>query len=118
MTAVPDLLVTLANGTQVPWTEFKTWSAIKQTHSIKGMSQETRVKMSVAAKRRQATPRTRIIIQQAKFRPIMTPTGLFPSKRAAADWAESHGLVNAHNKIQKWLKTHPDQFYYVAKDTK
>ena len=30
-----EIMVTLANGTQVPWTEFRTWSASKQAGSVR-----------------------------------------------------------------------------------
>lgn len=84
----------------------------------RGISGEIRAKMSASAKRRRATAQTRFSIQQAKFRPIMTPSGSFPSKTAAVEWAQARGLVNAYNKITKWLKTHPELFYYLPKDTK
>ena len=53
----------------------------------------------------------------AKQKPIMTPTGVFPSLKHAAEWAVANGLCNAYKKIGKWLKTHPEQFYYI-KETK
>jgi hypothetical protein len=179
MTAVPDLLVTLANGTQVPWTEFKTWSAIKQTRNLVPVvyTAEARAKMSAASKGLPKSAETRARMSASRFglpksdetreklrtanvgkvlseetrakisesrrghkiteeqrakmrawhqanprtnnaKPIMTPTGQFPSLIAAARWAEQNGLSNARNKIMGWLKTHPDQFYYVEKDTK
>jgi hypothetical protein len=179
MTAVPDLMVTLATGTQVPWSEFKTWSPQKQARNLATVkvSEQGRAKMSAASKGRPKSAETRARMsasrfglhksydtrakirtanlgktlydetrakireanrgrpaseeQRAKMRawhqanprtsnanPIMTPTGQFPSRLEAARWAEQNGLVNARNKIDKWLKTHPDQFYYVPKDTK
>ena len=54
----------------------------------------------------------------AKQKPIMTPTGVFPSLKHAAEWAVANGLPNAYKKIGKWLKTHPEMFYYITKDTK
>jgi hypothetical protein len=163
MTAVPDLQITLANGTQVPWTEFKTWSAIKQQKSLVPtvVSQQHREAIRAANKGKKRTPEHRATIsalhkgktiseeqrallssvhkgktiseeQRAQMRhywqtnphprcqskTIMTPTGEFPSLMAAARWAEQNGLGNARNKIVKWMKTHPDQFYYVEKVTK
>ena len=50
MTAVPELMVTLATGEQVPWTEFRTWSKQKQAHRIRNMTQESRAQM-LATKR-------------------------------------------------------------------
>ena len=157
MTAVPDLMVTLATGTQVPWSEFKTWSAQRQGRSLvpyvvsdetrsrssaankgKTVSAETRAKRSEALKGRKRTAEARAkasvslskpksadgrvsIAQsnQARFsKPIMTPSGVFPSLKSASEWAVANGLVNARQKIVAWLVTHPDQFYYVPKDTK
>jgi hypothetical protein len=54
----------------------------------------------------------------AKQKPIMTPTGVFPSVKHAAEWARANGLLNARNKIGLWLKTHPDMFYYIKKENK
>jgi hypothetical protein len=53
----------------------------------------------------------------AKQKPIMTPTGVFPSLKHAAEWAQANGLPNAYKKIGKWLKTHPELFYYIKKDS-
>ena len=53
----------------------------------------------------------------ANQKPIMTPTGVFPSVKHAAEWALANGLCNPYKKIGKWLKTHPEMFYYI-KDTK
>ena len=52
----------------------------------------------------------------AKQKPIMTPTGVFPSLKHAAEWAVANGLPNAYKKIGKWLKTHPELFYYIKKE--
>ena len=160
MTAVPDLMVTLANGTQVPWTEFREWSYQKQTHSIRGMSQESRAKMletkkqnpqrhsdETKAKLRQAhvgKPKTlesiekmrqkkigksrsaeacaktsaTLLANPPRVKPIMTPSGVFPRLHDAIAYAKSHGMKNPRNKIMGWLKTHPDQFYFLPRDTK
>lgn len=50
-------------------------------------------------------------------KPIMTPSGEFASISLAVEYATKNGLKNAINKIRQWLKTHPQQFYYI-KDTK
>jgi hypothetical protein len=54
----------------------------------------------------------------ANQKPIMTPTGVFPSFKHAAEWAVANGLPNAGKKIRKWMKSHPEMFYYIPKDTK
>ena len=64
---VPDLMVTLANGTQVPWSEFKTWSPHKQAMSILKVSAETRARMSAALKGRVITPQHREQLRQASL---------------------------------------------------
>jgi hypothetical protein len=165
-----EILVTLANGTQVPWTEFKTWNAHKQRSSLVTLSEEARAKISAANKGRKATPEARAKISAAHkgkkrtaehrakisaaqkgkkhtpetrdlFRivnagrkispehrakivasvsqPIVLPVGgQFDSIRKANDWLQSQGVGNGLKKITKWLKTHPDQVYYLPKDTK
>ena len=160
MTAVPDLQVTLANGTQVPWTEFKTWSYQKQDRSVKGMSPESRKKMmetkqqnpqihsdetrakirdSLAGKpkspehtqkiseskigkkltaKHRAKIKATLLAKPSNVKPIMTPSGVFPRLCDAIAYAKAHGVPNPRDKILTWLRTHPDQFYYVAKDTK
>jgi hypothetical protein len=65
-----------------------------------------------------AEVRAKMSANSAIAKPIMTPTGVFPSCRAAGNWALANGLVNAHMKIRKWLTTHPEMFYYITKDTK
>ena len=180
MSQVAEVMVTLATGTQVPWTEFRTWSRQKQARSLvtpvltpesrdkigaanrgKTLSEETRARMGSSRRGRPrpqevkdklraanlgktlsdetrakikaaSTGRAKSQESRAKMsawhqanpnhpgssRPIMTPTGQFPSIKAAGEWAQQHGLVNARNKIEKWLKTHPDQFYYLPKVSK
>jgi hypothetical protein len=56
-----ELLVTLANGTQVPWSVFKTWSAVKQQKNLVPTrhSQEARAKISKASSTRQTDAEVR-----------------------------------------------------------
>jgi len=60
----------------------------------------------------------KIQANNSQSKPIMTPTGAFPSKYAAGEWAQAHGLINAHRKINKWLQTHPELFYFIPKEPK
>jgi hypothetical protein len=49
-------------------------------------------------------------------KPFHTPSGIFPSKRLAADWATAQGLCNANGKFDRWLKKRPDEFYYITRE--
>ena len=64
------------------------------------------------------TPEHSAFISRAKTHDLMTPTGRFSGIKKAALWAQANGLKNAGNHIRVWLDTHPDQFYYIPKDTK
>ena len=95
----------------------------KRSEALKGRKRtaEARAKASVSlSKPKSADGRVSIAqSNQARFsKPIMTPSGVFPSLKSASEWAVANGLVNARQKIVAWLVTHPDQFYYVPKDTK
>ena len=95
-------------------------SATRKGKSRGAHPQEHCAKISAALKGKTHSVEACAKIQanNSQSKPIMTPTGAFPSKSAAGEWAQAHGLINAHRKINKWLKTHPDQFYYIPKDTK
>jgi hypothetical protein len=43
-----ELLVTLANGTQVPWTEFRTWSASKQAGSVRSSEANNKIRQAAS----------------------------------------------------------------------
>jgi hypothetical protein len=92
-------------------------------------SAETQHKRTEGIRRSRANPSAKLLASYAnpgrvvgatlaKQKPIMTPTGVFPSLKHAAEWAVANGLPNAYKKIGKWLKTHPELFYYITKDTK
>jgi len=53
---------------------------------------------------------------QRRCKPFMTPSGAFASKKLAEDWATEFGVGNANGKIGKWLKTKPEEFYYISKE--
>lgn len=60
-----ELLVTLTNGSQVPWSEFRTWSAVKQAKNLVKMSEETRAKISAANKGKKHSAEARAQISEA-----------------------------------------------------
>jgi hypothetical protein len=101
---------------------------ISAGHQGKTISSDTRVKISASLKSRKRSPqhqaRLNAINSQAKkgntynCKPIMTPSGVFDSKKSAIEYATKHGLKGACGKISGWLKTHPKLFYYIAKVTK
>ena len=45
-----------------------------------------------------------------------TPSGAFPSKKSAIEWATDNGVRNASGKFDNWIKTRPDEFYYITAD--
>ena len=53
---------------------------------------------------------------QRRCKPLKTPSGAFASKKLAEDWATENGVGNANGKIGKWLKTKPEEFYYISKE--
>jgi len=79
-----DLLVTLANGTQVPWSVFRTWSARKQSCSLieRKYSDETRAKLSAARKGAMQTQESRLISKLANLG--KTQSAEHRAKRSAA----------------------------------
>ena len=53
---------------------------------------------------------------QYHAKPFMTPSGAFLSKKKAIDWALSQGVRNPLGKFDNWLKSKPDEFYYISKE--
>jgi len=47
-----------------------------------------------------------------RSKPIQTPYGEFPSRRAAAEHMISIGIPNASRKLDKFLKTDPTNYFY------
>jgi hypothetical protein len=101
---------------------------ISAGHQGKTISSDTRAKIGASLKSRKRSPqhqaRLNAINSQAKkgntytCKPIMTPSGVFHSKKSAIEYATKHCLKGASRKIAIWLKTHPELFYYVPKVTK
>jgi hypothetical protein len=114
----------------------ETRAKISAAHKGKKRTAEHRAKISAAQKGKKHTPETRALFRivnagrkispehRAKIvasvsQPIVLPVGgQFDSIRKANDWLLSQGVGNGLKKITKWLKTHPDQVYYLPKDTK
>lgn len=46
-------------------------------------------------------------------KPFLTPSGAFPSKKQAIDWATSQGVRNAGGKFGAWLKDPASGFRYI-----
>jgi len=91
----------------------------KVSAGLKGrtLSAETCAKISAARKGRPLSAKQKASLQGVNAKPIMTPSGVFPSQWAAGEWAQANGLLNAHQKIRKWRKTHPKLFYLIKKET-
>lgn len=51
-----------------------------------------------------------------RVRPIVTPLGIFPSRKEAAQAYLDSGKLNALKWIEKWLKTDTAHFYYITKE--
>lgn len=49
-------------------------------------------------------------------KPCVVPGGVFHSRKAAADWATSHGASNTVNRLELLFKKYPDKFYYITKE--
>jgi hypothetical protein len=51
---------------------------------------------------------------QNRAKPIVTPYGIFSSKKLAAGGLLNAGISNAGKKIEKWLKTNVTEYYYIS----
>ena len=124
-------MVTLANGNQVSWDEFSTWSIFKQNGSlfpavkpgtVKGKYLVTREwdinqskAFSLAIKK--SYSKTRKITRNlgstnGSAKAVVTPAGQFPSRRSAAE----HYCVSSR-KMYEWIKSDQFQdFYYLEKN--
>jgi len=82
-----ELLVTLTNGTQVPWSVFRTWSASKQASLV--MSAEDRNKIRQAASRTHKA-RDWSPTHRARHREAMDAKRGQPSPHAGKKLTEEH----------------------------
>ena len=113
-------MVTLANGKQVPWDEFSTWSIFKQNGSIKptfGSTPQpwTKARSQKASKLHIESFKTGRKLTRnfgssnPSSKAVMTPCGEFPSRKAAA----LHYWVSP-KKMYEWIKsTEYVDFYYI-----
>lgn len=73
----------------------------KISASLKGKKKTDEHNAKVAAKNKE------------RSKPIITPWGEFPSRKAAVVWAqENTNIVNIDKKIQAWVKKLDSGFYY------
>ena len=49
-------------------------------------------------------------------KPFKIPSGAFPSKKEAIEWALEKGVRNPQGKFDKWIKERPNEFYYISKE--
>jgi hypothetical protein len=91
----------------------------KQSAAKKGkkFTLEHRARIGAAMKLKMSNPEIKEKVSKAVSKPIMTPSGAFASVGQAEAWATQHGLINARDKIRKWIKTHPESFYFIKKET-
>jgi hypothetical protein len=75
---------------------------IKQSRSEQVFDTKARKKMSQSATGNQRRAKT-----------IVTPEGIFSSKKLAGEHYTSIGILNAVAKIDKWLKIDSDNFYFI-----
>jgi hypothetical protein len=54
--------------------------------------------------------------RNAVQKPIMTPAGMFPSKKIAGEYYLADGLVNAYKKISRYMIDDPKNWYYITKE--
>ena len=110
-------MIKLANGREVTLDEFLTWSVFKQIGNIKPShtkkhTAEARAKISANRRggmsNRKHSVETRAKMSATREKAVMTPNGLFPSRRAVAQAAG----VSASN-ITHWMKKWPEHYYYV-----
>jgi len=94
---------------KTPWGEFDT---IKEAALAGNISEDTlrrRIRTNVEGFERIGKN------NNTKYtKPIHTPFGDFPSKVSAGAFAVKNGImVNAEKKIDKYLKTDPENYYYL-----
>tara|TARA_R110002126_G_scaffold243517_3_gene386931 strand:- start:4715 stop:5158 length:444 start_codon:yes stop_codon:yes gene_type:complete len=86
----------------------------KLSAALKGhvVSAEHRAKLSAARKGRprKITAEHAANIRRSKCKPMMTPHGLFPSRKAVS---EAAGVLPVT--VTRWLEKYPNDFYYVTK---
>lgn len=93
---------------------------MSQVHSGKIVSESVRQRISETKKARMAL-RKGFTGHTGASKPIQTPNGVFPSRKAAAQYMVDHGQVSTVgygcNTITHKIKIYPDQYYYIKKET-
>jgi hypothetical protein len=97
-----------------PLGKFDTVKAAALAHNCKGDAIRDRARRGVEGYVWKSNP----ILSPPHAKAIMTPSGKFASVTLAIEYARSHGVKNPAIKIRDWLKSHPDQFYYIPKEPK
>lgn len=93
----------------------ETRAKLRKANLGRAVSAETRAKTSATLKGHKKPANFGHKVSAGKTRSIMTPVGLFESRKLFADWLYAQGVRDVDCKIGKWLKTHSDQVYYVVK---
>ena len=122
--------IKLANGNEVSWEEFRTWSAYQQHISLVAVSNETRqklrnsklskwqdgeyrTKMSKAHVGKLHLESTKQILSKKNGTEIVTPIGRFQSIRSAA-----RAYNVSDTTMRKWLWVSKPIEFYIANDPK
>lgn len=114
-------MVTLANGTQVTWDDFVTWSIFKQNGSLFPTNKfkshvpwdlkRSKIHSEIHSSTFQLgrTKTRNFGSNNASSRRVSTPDGVFPSRKAAAVF---YGVST--KKLYQWItKDNPLEFYYL-----
>lgn len=95
---------------------------VVQASKSKPHSEESKLKIAQANLGLVKSPEIRKKLSEKKkgnnnrARPIVTPLGIFPSRKHAAEAYLASGKANAMKWIERWLKELPEQFYYISKE--
>jgi len=122
-------IVRLASGKEVPWDEFMTWGAKKQSANLKptrtgcSLSSESRKKISKALVGRTTTrkgvPLTnehKEAVSKAKTKKLVTPHGIFDGRKGYAVYlAGILGLsvATAKDRYRDAKRLNPAEYYYL-----
>lgn len=93
-----------------------------QSIKSKPHSEEAKLKIAQANLGLVKSPEIRKKLSEKKkgnnnrARPIVTPLGIFPSRKHAIEIYLASGRTNALKWIEKWLKIDKDNFYYITKE--
>ena len=103
----------------------ETKKKISEAHKGKNkppLSEETRKKMSEVRRGKKLRPRTEehtknsVAARIASLPSVMTPNGVFVSRKALIQKITRDGIRNATDKLREWFKVYPNDFYYIKKE--